>query len=99
MKRPRRNHSAAFKVQVALAALKGDKTLVELAEKYDVHGNQITQMEDAVAGGIDRGVHVAGRKARERTRSRGEGNVSQDRAARAGSRFFGSRARSRGDAS
>ena len=43
MRRPRRNHSAAFKAKVALASLKGDKTLVELAEKYDVHGNQITQ--------------------------------------------------------
>ena len=43
MRRPRRNHTAAFKAKVALAALKGDKTLAELAEKYDVHGNQITQ--------------------------------------------------------
>src|SRR6188472_727801 len=43
MRRPRRNHSAAFKAKVALAALKGDKTLAELAEKYDVNGNQITQ--------------------------------------------------------
>ena len=43
MRRPRRNHTAAFKAKVALAALKGDKTLVELVEKYDVHGSQITQ--------------------------------------------------------
>jgi transposase-like protein len=43
MRRPRRNHTAAFKAKVALAALKGDKTLAELAEKFDVHGNQITQ--------------------------------------------------------
>ena len=42
MRRPRRNHTAAFKAKVGLAALKGDKTLAELAEKYDVHGNQIT---------------------------------------------------------
>lgn len=33
MKRKRRNHSAAFKAKVALAALKGDKTLAELAER------------------------------------------------------------------
>lgn len=43
MRRPRGNHTAAFKAKVALAALKGDKTPAELAEKYDVHGNQITQ--------------------------------------------------------
>ena len=43
MKRKRRNHSAAFKAKVALAALKGDKTLVELAEQFEVHINKITQ--------------------------------------------------------
>jgi transposase len=43
MRRPRRNHTAAFKAKVALAALKGDRTLAELVEKYDVHGSQITQ--------------------------------------------------------
>ena len=41
MKRPRRNHTAAYKAKVALAALKGDKTLAELSEKFDVHGSQI----------------------------------------------------------
>jgi transposase len=43
MRRPRRNHTAAFKAKVAVVALKGDKTLVELAKKFDVHANQITQ--------------------------------------------------------
>ncbi len=41
-KRSRRAHSPAFKAKVALAALKGDKTLAELAQQYDVHPNQIT---------------------------------------------------------
>jgi len=43
MKRTRRNHSAAYKAKVALAALKGDKTLAELSRQFDVHVNQITQ--------------------------------------------------------
>jgi transposase-like protein len=43
MKRSRRNHAPAFKAKVALAALKGDKTLAELAQQFDVHPNQITQ--------------------------------------------------------
>ena len=43
MRRPRRNHTAAFKAKVAVAALKDDKTLAELAEKFDVHASQITQ--------------------------------------------------------
>ena len=42
-KRPRRNHSPAFKAKVALAAVKGEKTLAELAQQFDVHPNQITQ--------------------------------------------------------
>jgi transposase-like protein len=43
MKRSRRNHAPAFKAKVALAALKGDRTLAELAQQFDVHPNQITQ--------------------------------------------------------
>jgi transposase len=42
-KRPRRNHAPAFKAKVALEALRGDQTLVELSERYQVHPNQITE--------------------------------------------------------
>lgn len=40
--RVRRTHGAAFKVKVALAAIKGEKTPIKLAQQYDVHANQIT---------------------------------------------------------
>ena len=57
--RPRRNHSAAFKAKVALAAIKGDRTLAQLAEQFDVHPNQITswkaQLEDGAADVFGRG--------------------------------------------
>ena len=40
-RRARRNHTPAFKAKVALAAIKGDRTLAQLAEQFDVHPNQI----------------------------------------------------------
>jgi transposase len=42
-KRPRRNHGAVFKAKVALEAIKEDQTLVELAERFQVHPNQIAE--------------------------------------------------------
>jgi transposase len=43
MKRPRHNHTATYKAKAALAALKGDNTLAELPDKFDVHFSQIVQ--------------------------------------------------------
>src|SRR5271154_1120163 len=59
-KRTRRNHTPVFKAKVALAAVKGEKTLAELAQQFDVHVNQITQWKrqllEGAAGvfGLDR---------------------------------------------
>ena len=53
-RRARRNHTPAFKAKVALAAIRGDKTLSELAQIFDVHPNQITiwkaQLLEGAAG-------------------------------------------------
>ena len=53
-RRARRNHTPAFKAKVALAAVKGDRTVAQLAEQFDVHPNQITawkaQLEGSAAG-------------------------------------------------
>ena len=48
---PRRNHTAAFKAKVALAAMKGDKTLAELAQQFDVHPNRITDWKTRMQEG------------------------------------------------
>jgi putative transposase len=50
-RRPRRNHTPAFKARVALAAIKGDRTLAQLAEQFDVHPNQITSWKAQLEGG------------------------------------------------
>src|SRR5258708_26595840 len=59
-KRARRNHTPAFKAKVALTAIKGEKTLTELAQLFDVHPNQITawkaQLLEGAAGVLGPGV-------------------------------------------
>lgn len=50
-KRKRRTHAPAFKAQVALAAVREDKTLAELAQQYDVHPNQITEWKRQLSEG------------------------------------------------
>jgi len=50
-RRVRRNHSPAFKAKVALAAIRGEKTLADLAQQFDVHPNQITQWRSQLLDG------------------------------------------------
>ena len=49
MRRPRRTHSPEFKAKVALAALRGDKTLAELAEQFELHPMQISEWKTQLA--------------------------------------------------
>lgn len=50
-RRARPNYTPAFKAKAALAAIKGDKTMSELAEQFDVHANQIKQWRDQLLEG------------------------------------------------
>jgi transposase len=50
-KRARRNHTPAFKAKVALAALKNDRTIAQLATQFDVHPNQISSWKEQLAAG------------------------------------------------
>jgi transposase len=52
-KRTRRAHSAVLKAKVALAALKGEKTLAELAQQYEVHASQITAWKAQLLAGAE----------------------------------------------
>lgn len=83
----RRNHTPAFKAKVALAAVKGDRALAQLAEQFDVHANQITSWKAQLeaAPPMCSGQEPACRGA---TRHRCEVAAHQDRRADAGERFF-----------
>jgi len=61
MRRPRRNHSPAFKAKVALTAIKGEQTLGEIAQQFDLHPNQIKQWKDQL---LDGACDVFGRNAK-----------------------------------
>jgi transposase len=52
-RRPRRNHTAAFKAKIALCAVRGEQTLSELAQRFDVHPNQIRQWKEQLLDGVE----------------------------------------------
>jgi transposase len=61
-RRPRRNHSPAFKAKVAMEAIKGEATLAELAQRFDVHPNQINQWRGQL---VERAEEVFARPAQD----------------------------------
>ena len=62
-RRPRRNHSPAFKAKVAIAAIKGERTIAQIAEQFDVYPNQVTTWKAQLEGGapdvFDNGTGIA----------------------------------------
>ena len=86
-RRARRNHSPAFKAKVALAAIKGDRTIAQLAEHFDVHPNQITAWKAQLEGWRFRSFWTWQRCA-GRACDRREVAARQDRRTDAGERFF-----------
>ena len=54
MRRKRRNHSASFKAKLAVAAVRGEKTLAELAQHYDVHPNQLQDWRSQLMANAER---------------------------------------------
>jgi transposase len=58
-RRPRRTHSATFKAQVAVVALRDDKTIAEIAEKFEVNPNQIATWKAQL---LERSIEVFGEK-------------------------------------
>jgi transposase len=100
MRRPRRNHSPAFKARVALEALKGEKTTAELAARYEVHPTQVTswknellQRATAMFGGAAAESAAEREKVHELHAKIGELTVERDFLAHALGRFPGPRGR------
>jgi transposase-like protein len=70
MRKPRRNHSAKFKAQVALEAIRGEKTIAEIAAHHEVHATQVTSWKNEVLENLARifGGESCGRDEKERIR-------------------------------
>lgn len=64
MAKTRRKFTAGFKAKVALAAVKGDKTLAELADQYGLHQNQISQWKKQLVDQADQLFDAGGNQRR-----------------------------------
>jgi transposase len=70
MRKPRRNHWAKFKAQVALEAIRGEKTIAEIAAHHEVHATQVTSWKNEVLENLAGifGGESCGRDEKERIR-------------------------------
>ena len=86
MRKPRRNHSAAFKARVALEAIRGEKTVAQIAAHHEVHATQVTawktELLENAAGDLRRGCAGSGRQGAD------PGTAGEDRRAHDGELFF-----------
>jgi transposase len=74
MKRPRKKHNAGFKAKAALAAVRGDRTIAELASEFGVHLNQIYNWKKRLLDGAA-SVFEGGGSAAERTSNEAQVDV------------------------
>ena len=77
MRKPRRNHSAAFKARVALEAIRGEKTVAEIAAHHEVHPTQTVALEEPAAG--ERGGDLRRRGLGRRWQGADSGAAREDR--------------------
>src|SRR4051794_5979131 len=88
-RRARRHHAPAFEAKVALAAIKGEMKLAQLAEHFDVHPNQTTQWKVPTSGSGGRDIWCWRWQLNERACGGGRENAArQDRGTDAGERFL-----------
>jgi len=90
----RRRFTAEFKAKVALEAIRGERTISELATKHQLHPNQITQWKRQAIENLAKAIRRQGFGCAGRPGSRGDEAARQDRPARRGAGFFGQSLRS-----
>lgn len=88
----RQRFTAAFKARVALEALRGDKTIQEIATRHKVHPNQVSTWKRQAMDGSGRGIFQWRRQVPCGPRGRDSRSPRQDRSVDGGTGFFGARA-------